>query len=244
VNVGLARRASNIPAAVRATNWEPWMYLVFLGLSELVSDVKLPFFGVIPIAGIWLHVLLMVLLLLRASRDINSDEGRFYLGVSLLPMVRILSFTMSPTYFHGVWYYFAAEMPLLAAAVVAVYVMELPMTTLGWVRPKSLKLTLLALASGLVVGFGEAFIIHPAKLASSLTLGAALIPALLLIVSTGIVEETVFRGLIQSTSTKWMGMVPGVIYATVSWGLLHIGWNSVLDVLYVTSVGFFWAWIK
>lgn len=222
----------------RTPTWEPWLYLVLLGISEYVANLWQPIFG------IWMHVLLVVLLVARGSRQLDEAEGRFYVAISIMPMVRIVSFAMSPQYFPGTWYYVSAEIPLLAAAIAAAKVLGLPRASLGWVRPKSLRLSGLAILSGLAVGFGERFIIQPRSLVPALTIQAAILPAVLLIISTGVVEETVFRGLIQSTATRWIGTVAGISFTTIGWGLLHIGWGSAVDVAYVTAVGVLWGYLR
>jgi membrane protease YdiL (CAAX protease family) len=239
----LARARSPRDRVARNVTWEPWIYLGVLGAIEYVSDI----WRGKALLGTCLHALLLVLLLLRGSRSMDTPEGRFYVAISILPMVRIISFAMSPTYFHGVWYYVAAEGPLLAAALVAARVLRIPVRDIGWRRPRSLLLSGLIIASGPLVGWGEHLIIprkllvHPAPLASSLTWSHALLPAVLLVIFTGLVEETLFRGLIQQIASNWMGAALGIFYATVGWGLLHIGWQSWIDVLYVTTIGLFWG---
>jgi membrane protease YdiL (CAAX protease family) len=71
-----------------------------------------------------------------------------------------------------------------------------------------------------------------------------ILPGLLLIVFTGFSEEWLFRGLIQTTACNWLGPLAGVVFTAAGWSLLHIGWNSGLDVAYVFSIGLFWGWIR
>jgi membrane protease YdiL (CAAX protease family) len=217
---------------------EPWIYLGALGLTELVANLWQPVFG------LWLHALLFAALILRGVRTIDEPDGQFYLVASVMPLVRIVSFAVSPRFVPGVWYYAAAEAPILAAALTAVRVLHVPRLALGWKRPRSLPLSGLVIGSGVIAGWVESHIIHPPALVSGWHLAQIVPSALLLILCTGFVEEIVFRGVIQYTAVQWLGVVPGIFYTAVGWALLHIGWASVLDLGFVLVIGLIWGAVR
>lgn len=231
-------RKPRLVVVPRWTVLEPWVYLVALGFSELVSDLWQ------PLVGVWLHALLATVLILRGSQLTGTREGHFCIALSIMPLVRIVSFAISPTFASGVWFYVAAEMPFLGAALAGARVLDLKWNDIGICRPRSWLLSAVVLVTGVGEGWLEAQIIHPAALASGLSPHQVLLPALLLIVSTGIVEEIVFRGLIQLMSTRLLGTIAGVVYTSLGWALLHIGWLSVIDVFYVCAIGLIWGWFR
>lgn len=224
--------------ALPRTPLEPWGYLAALGLTELVANLWQ------PAIGLWLHALLAVLLIRRGLQSVSQPDGRFYLAASIMPIVRIVSFAISPHLVSGVWYYVGSETPVLAAALVATRVLHLPRSTLGIRRPRSISVSILVIATGLAAGWCEGLIIHPPALAQGYQASQIVLPAVLLIVFTGFVEELVFRGLIQHTATSWLGVVPGILLTAVGWSLLHIGWKSGLDVVFVCTVGLIWGWVR
>ena len=59
--------------------------------------------------------------------------------------------------------------------------------------------------SGSALGHIEYQILRPQPLARALTWGEAAIPALILLVSTGFVEELIFRGIMQRVAIKSIG---------------------------------------
>jgi membrane protease YdiL (CAAX protease family) len=217
---------------------EPWLYLAFLGVSEIISDLKQ------PVVGLWMHAVLGAIMIVRGTQVTDRKRGRLYLACSIMAMVRIVSFAIAPAFISGVWFYVFAELPFLAAAITASRVFQLSLTDLGITRPRFLPLSLLVIASGVGAGWIEAQIIHPAALAPGLRLGQVWLPVLLLVVSTGLVEEVVFRGLIQYTCTQFFGPLIGVVYTALGWALLHIGWLSWADVGYVFCVGLVWGSIR
>lgn len=209
-----------------------------LALSEAVSDLWQPLWG------IWLHAGLVFLLIFRGSRSTTVQEQRLFLALSITPLVRIASYALSPALFPGVWYDVVTEIPLLLAAVTAVRVLRLNPSWLGLARPRHGLITLATILTGILVGLGEAQIIHPAALVFNLSWAQVAFPSLLLIVFTGFTEELAFRGLIQSTATAYLGVWPGILYTAIAWSVLHMGWSSGLDVLYVFGVGVVWGWIR
>ncbi len=219
---------------------EPWIYLGILGFSELLSDL------LAPLPGIWLHAALAVWLLVRGGQQLRTVRGRFYIAISTMAMIRIISFAISPALAPGIWYYVAAEFPLMLFALVGTQSLDLPWkATLGMVWPRGwLGWTLLVLLTGPLIGWGEAHILRTPPLSVNGSLGAVLLPSLLLVVFTGFSEEWLFRGLIQTTASQWLGPRAGLWFTAIGWSLLHIGWNSAPDVLYVFLVGIFWCWIR
>jgi hypothetical protein len=69
---------------------------------------------------------------------------------------------------------------------------------------------------------------------------ALLVPALIMIVCTGFLEELAFRGLMQYHATRTLGFY-GIIFISALFGVLHIGNLSVLDVLLAGTVGFIFS---
>ena len=88
-------------------------------------------------------------------------------------------------------------------------------------------------------GILEYHILKPGIIAEP-TFEALFTPALTLIVCTGFLEELGFRGLMQYHATRTMGF-SGIILVSVLFGVLHIGYLSVLDVLLAGTVGFIFS---
>ena len=67
--------------------------------------------------------------------------------------------------------------------------------------------------------------------------------ALILLVFTGLFEEFIFRGLIQGVSINFLGPLGGVVFAALIFSVLHIGWHSILDLLFALGVGVYFSLI-
>lgn len=218
--------------------YRPWLYIGLLGVAEVVSDIWH------PLLGIWLHVLLAGALWWQGTQEADLDRRRLYWILSILAIVRIISFAVSDTSFPGIWYYVVAETPLLVAAITALRAFGLTWSEVGVRLPKWWMLSIVVIITGAALGLAESRIIHPPALISSLTWGHIIFPSLLLIIFTGLSEELLFRGLLQHYAVKVMGNGSGIVFVALSWSLLHIGWHSAWDVVFVFGVGLAWGWIR
>ena len=102
---------------------------------------------------------------------------------------------------------------------------------------------MLIATTGLLFGYLERLIIQPPAITPDLSLAAVWWPALSLLLFTGLSEELLFRGLLQTAAVKSLGAWWGILYISLLFGVMHIGWQSALDVVFVTVVGLFFGWV-
>jgi membrane protease YdiL (CAAX protease family) len=103
---------------------------------------------------------------------------------------------------------------------------------------------------GLGLGYIEYNILSPQPLVKELTWSNAWLPALLIFISTGVVEELIFRGVMQKSAVDLFG-TRGIIYVSVIFAVLHVGWvvgpNATslawLDLMFVFGVALLFSWI-
>jgi LysM repeat protein len=88
---------------------------------------------------------------------------------------------------------------------------------------------------GLGFGFIEYLILRPEPLVAELRWDLIWLPILILLVFTGLLEEVIFRGMLQSTATQHLGRL-GVLYVAVLFAVLHLGYRSLLNLLFVFGV--------
>jgi hypothetical protein len=69
-----------------------------------------------------------------------------------------------------------------------------------------------------------------------------LLAALILLIFTGLLEEFIFRGLQQSTALPILGRY-AIPFVAAVFAVLHLGYRSALDVLFVFGVALFFGWI-
>jgi membrane protease YdiL (CAAX protease family) len=64
----------------------------------------------------------------------------------------------------------------------------------------------------------------------------------LLLLCTGFVEEFIFRGVLQRTAVEAFGGW-GIVYVSLLFAILHMGFLSWIDVVFVFVVALFFGWV-
>lgn len=210
-------------------------YLCVLAIAELTTTFA------DPRIGMGIHTALLSVILLQASLDDNDTPRGFLLALSLTPLVRILSLSLPLQDIELVYWYAAVAVPLLIATIVVARMTGLSRRELG-LTAGHLPTQLLIGSSGIALGGIEYLILSPEPLVDDFSWLVILVPALILLVGTGFMEEFLFRGVMQTTAQESLGRF-AVWYVATVFAVLHIGYESILDVAFVFAVALFFGWI-
>jgi len=210
------------------------LYVILIAVAEVVTA------SIDPTYGLLAHSLIMVsLLVLPAFRRENPSSGLF-LSLSLAPLIRILSLSLPLTYLPRYTWFLVASVPVYAATFALMKVQGLGLADVGITFRKPLTQACISL-TGVPFGIVEYYILKPEPLAPSLSaLGLALLAAGI-ILSTGFAEELVFRGVMLKSAVEALGEKMGIVGVSAIFASLHVGWLSALDIVFVFSIGIFFA---
>ncbi len=217
---------------MKALNAEKY-YLDLLFPVFLIFLAEILIFYGKPEAAMPIHALNLVFLSL-STVFINN---RTYPALMLLPLFRLLNVAM-PVFFHLTLY-----------SYVLVYApMFIPMYMVlkeKFITPEEAGLTFerfwfylpVTISMGLALGWGEYMVIKPQMLVVDNDLQQMLILALTMIFFVGIVEEFVFRSSLQTVLQERIGLIGGLVLASVIFGFMHSGYHLTLELLYVSLAG-------
>jgi membrane protease YdiL (CAAX protease family) len=215
--------------------WVSIGYLLLLSIAEFLVAMKAPQLGLI------LHCIILTTLLLQSSFTNQIDQRRFLLALSLAPLIRMISLLMPFKLFPTIYWYAVVAVPLFVAAFLIARTAHITRQMTGMVL-SSLPMQLLVGLSGIILGFVEYVILRPAPLIPALRWDLFLIPALILFVFTGFLEELIFRGLLQSTALPFLRQY-AIPYIAGVFAVLHLGYRSVPDFVFVFGVALFFGYI-
>lgn len=208
----------------------PLLILALTTIAELLTLLPDPRFGMLA------HFSTLLILFYNVVVAKHKKLRRLHTALLLIPLVRLVSLGLPLSSLPQMSWYFVASVPLFAAMAVIVRQEEWNREELGFTLG-SLPLQLVMALVGLGLGWLEYQILKPLPLTAELTWQAIWLPALILLVSTGYLEELLFRGLLQSAAIPIMGRWPALIFVAALFAVLHIGYASILDVLFVFTVG-------
>jgi len=212
--------------------------VVFLFLIAIAEAVTL---FIDPLGGIVAFGLILLFALLIPALKNDYYPSRLILSLSLVPMVRIVSLSMPLDNVPRIWWFPIMYAPLMLAAVVAALMLGLSLKETGFNLRRPF-INLLVGISGIGLGFVEYLILKPEPMVAELTWQAALVPALILLFTTGLVEEFIFRGVLQQTAVELFGKW-GIVYVSLIFAVLHMGFLSAVDIIFVLGAGLYFGWV-
>lgn len=215
--------------------WLLWGALVLITVAELLTS------AVNPQLGLLAHALLLIGLTVYGATGQLDEPRKLALALTLAPLIRLLSLSLPLTRFPQITWYPIVAVPLFLAAWIVIRLLGISRQSLG-LRAGNLPLQLMLIGGGFGLGAIEFFILKPAPLVNSLEPSALVLPALSLIICTGFSEELIFRGLLQQAAAPALGRW-ALMYVALLFAVLHIGYLSFSDVVFVFIVGLLFGYI-
>ncbi|WP_348303854.1 CPBP family intramembrane glutamic endopeptidase [Methanothrix sp.] len=217
---------------MKALNAERYYLDLLIPVFLILLAEILIFYGK-PEAAMPIHALNLVFL----SLSTIFVNNRTYPALMLLPLFRLLNVAM-PVFFHLTLY-----------SYVLVYApMFIPMYMIlkeRFITPEEAGLTFerfwfflpVSISMGLALGWGEYMVIKPQMLVVDNDPQQMLILALTMILFVGVVEEFIFRSSLQTVLQERIGLIGGLVLASVIFGFMHSGYHLALELLYVSLAG-------
>lgn len=211
-----------------------WLYLGWVLTAEVVTIFYSPEWG------LWLHVALLAALLIHGTRGVSRPVSRAWLCIAFAPLIRVVSLATPLADFRLVYWYLLTGIPIFIAAFVLLRYFGLPggrfALQMRWTPSQ-----ILVGFSGLALGYIEYLILSPSPLVPEPSLFAILESLLILVVFTGLVEEIVFRGLMQH-AVSWILGKAGIFYVSLIFTFLHLGYRSIADLIFVMIVALYFGY--
>jgi len=215
---------------------EAIIYLLAITVAEAVTVL------VQPVWGIVCHAIVLVAVVIHSALASDYRYRHLILSLALVPLVRIISLSLPLVSIPQIWWYPIIYAPLLAAAIMVVHILGLRAREVG-LNFSSFPVQLAVGLSGLLFGVIEYFILAPEPMITELTWQEVWLPALIFLMCTGFVEEFIFRGVLQRTATEAFGSWWGIIYVSLLFAVLHVGFLSLIDVVFVFLIALFFGWV-
>jgi membrane protease YdiL (CAAX protease family) len=225
------------------------LYLLAITVAEAIVIALESVTGLVTasIIGITFHIVILLIVIIDAALINNYYHERFVISLSMIPLIRIISLSMPLADITILWQYAIIYIPLLAAVIVLANILDYRFQETG-VKFGFPPLQLVVALTGLGFGVVEYLILKPEAMVTDLTLQAVWLPALVLLLTTGMVEEFIFRGVLQRSAIEVFGG-RGIVYISYLFAVLHIGWTQMesqfaaYEVAFVFVVALFFGWV-
>jgi membrane protease YdiL (CAAX protease family) len=204
------------------------VYLQLITLAEVLTTLRA------SSIGLAIHSLTLLALLIHGALEDSLRYRRIYLTVSLAPLMRVLSLSLPLAGRPLVEWYFWIGVLVFIGIIITAGITNISAVRIG-LRIGNLPAQLAIGLIGIPLGLLEYYILKPDPLTDAFTLEAMWLPALVLVIFTGVLEEVLFRGLIQQAVIAAYGKF-GITFSALLFAVLHVGYSSLADVVFVFVV--------
>ena len=216
------------------TWWLPLLVLAFTGAAELFITPAATFTN--PLLAMGLHVIVMFVLLYNVLHTTEPIKRRLNTVLLLIPLTRTLSLGVPLVELPQIYSYVALSLPLFIAIMLIIWQESWSREELGFTF-NHLPLQIMTALSGLGLGWLQYQLLQPEPLVSELTWQTTLLPAIVLMVSTGYLEELMFRGLLQNAAMPILGHWASLFFVSALFAVLNISLLSLPSILLIFGIG-------
>lgn len=210
------------------------LFVLSLAAAEFIT------FYVNNLIGLICHFIILYSLIIGCLKARDKNQGKLWLALGLIPTIRIISLVIPIAEIAQIYWYLFIAIPLLVAVMAMMRLLRYNLNDIGfnWNQP---IIQGIIIPVGFLLGAAGYFILQPEPLTRGLNLTTLLSPALILLLSTGLVEVMIFRGVIQRAanvlgSWDW-------IYVSAILAVLQIGHGSLMFGVLVFLVSLFFGWV-
>jgi membrane protease YdiL (CAAX protease family) len=190
--------------------------------------------------GMGVHLVLLFAIAIHASFGDVKDRP-LLVSLMLVPLIRVVSLSLPLARVPILYWYVLTSIPLFVAAGVTIRVLRLTRHEVG-LRPANALGQLSIGLVGFPLGVIEYVILRPSSLVTSGTALEYLTVAAVFLLCTGLLEELIFRGILQTTAARVIGR-RSVLYVSAIFAALHVGYLSGIDVAFVFGVGLLFGYL-
>ena len=216
------------------------VYLALLTLAELAVTYLNPVL-VFPLHG-GLIALVAAYVVLHAGEERHEPAHvALFIVLVLGPLIRIISLTLPLGQIEPAFRYLFAGVPMAVAAFVAVRATSLRWRDIG-LRWAVWRWQVAVILAAIPIGFIEFAVLRPEPIGPPAWTPEGILPAAAMGFFTGFPEELIFRGVMQTVTRPFFGRW-NWIYVSAIFAVLHVGYQSYIDVAFVFVAGLLFGWV-
>ena len=194
-------------------------------------------------AAVLLHMFVLIVVSISTVRIKDKYITWALQALMLLPLLRLINFSM-PVFSEMVLYrYFYIYIPLFIPIFLIIRHQSFSPVQLGLSFKRIILYLPLSLVVGLLIAEAEYFIMSTGPVVPNLSFYNIVDVALIMIFCVGLVEELVFRSILQTRLEGVFGSAVGLIVTSLLFGIMSSGYGTVSEILFASVVGLMLGYI-
>ncbi|WP_292466010.1 CPBP family intramembrane glutamic endopeptidase [Methanolobus sp.] len=189
--------------------------------------------------SIWMHVGIILCLPFASIYLHNREITMAFQSLMLLSALRLLNISM-PVFFETTLYIFIF---IYTPLVIPIYIVlkaqdfQFSFRLSDEMKKDRVKYSLIAVIVALAIAEGEYAIIKAGSLIPDLSFMSLLQLSIVMIFFVGLIEEVIFRYILQTRLERTFGIWPALLIASALFGVMHSGYGTIYEVLMTASAG-------
>lgn len=234
-------RIKNLKAKIKENSTNRGQLLILIGylglliFGELVTTYSFKEFGLV------IHFGILIALIVHSSMSKSYPYATLLRSMIVLPIIRIIGLTMPLMNIPTLYLFPIIAIPLFSSSIVLMRVQHITRIRVGLIWG-NLRTQFAIAITGFFLGAIEFVILRPLPLIHTFDATNLIIGGIILLISTGLAEELLFRGIIQKNTEDILGFGVGLLYTSLLFTSLHIGWDSIIDLIFVFIVALFYGY--
>lgn len=211
--------------------------LIMLTVLLIMAAELLLFAGKLEYAT-WLHVFILMCLAGITAYVQNTQMYMPLQALMLLPLFRLVNLSMPVFFKETLYLYLFIYSPLIIPVYLIAVQQKVNWRELGFIKGDIKVFIPIAIIVSFAIAEGEYYIIKPGPLIPDLSLWNLLKLAAVMIFFVGLVEELIFRSVLQTRLERFIGQFPGLMVTSILFGVMHSGYGTFYEMLFTSMAGF------
>jgi CheY-like chemotaxis protein len=205
-------------------------YLGIYGAAEVLAA------GLDARLGLFVHGVLLLAIFLHAYNLAPGPERTFFLALWLAPLTRIYGLGQPYAGLSPLAWWAWTAIPMVVAGIVALRLGGQTAREAGLIpHPQEVPIAVFLLPVGMALGVLVYLLLEPRALSRELVASNLALVALVVVVNPGVVDEIVFRGVLQRASLGVLGSGLSILYTSLLYApILPPGLNGGLTGVVIT----------
>ncbi len=239
VNIVQIKKIRNKSDHIRPTRKQSYILIYYI-LIILLSQIMITYYS--STWGIIIESFLIISLIINSILTKSINFSYLSQAMILLPLINIISLNIIEITIQPIFWLAIATVPATIAIIILMKNQHIKRENAGLIIG-NLPLQLIISLTGVAIGVIEYNIIKPTAIISNFNPTSIIIASLIIIISTGLLEELIFRGIIQKLAENIMGSILGIIFASILFTILNINWNSPLNIIFIFLISLYYGYV-
>ncbi|ADI75132.1 Abortive infection protein (plasmid) [Methanohalobium evestigatum Z-7303] len=187
--------------------------------------------------AIGLHLIILIGLVLSTVWIQEKHINNIFQAMTLLPILRLVNLSMPSFFEMTINSYVFIYVPLMLPIYLITTNQDFTIEQIGLKARPSFIYAPLAVIVGLAIAEGEYFVISAPYLIPNTSLMNILELSIVMIFFVGLVEELIFRSILQTRLENSFGLLPGLLITSLLFGMMHSIYGNVYEIFFTSLAG-------